>query len=101
MTAGKPKGKPRGRPFAKGRSGNPAGRPKEVVEVRDLARQHTEAAIDRLVFWMASDHPKASPAAATALLNRGWGAPAQAVTGEGGEGPVRIIVETGVERSAD
>ena len=34
--------------FQKGRSGNPGGRPKEVGEVRDLARQYTPAAIAAL-----------------------------------------------------
>lgn len=101
MTAGKPKGKPRGKPFAKGQSGNPAGRPKEAAEVKDYARQFQTEAIDRLVHWMRSDSPKASSAAAMAILDRAVGKPAQAVTGEGGEGPVKIIVETGVERATD
>lgn len=65
--------------FKPGRSGNPGGRPKDVGEVADLAKQHTETAISRLVDWMISDNAKASVAAAQALLDRGWGRPAQAV----------------------
>ena len=38
-----------------------------------MARTHTEAAIARLAEWMASDEPRASVAASTALLDRGWG----------------------------
>jgi hypothetical protein len=42
-------------------------------ELRQLARAHTKEAIARLVWWMKSDNPKASPFAAKELLNRGWG----------------------------
>lgn len=76
-------------PFQKGRSGNPGGRPKENNEVKALARKHSRAAIKRLAEWMASDEPKASVAAAVALLDRGYGKPTQAITGDGG-GPVVI-----------
>jgi hypothetical protein len=39
----------RGLGLVKGQSGNKAGRPKEVGHVRELARQHTEEAIETLV----------------------------------------------------
>jgi hypothetical protein len=63
--------------FQRGKSGNPGGRPKEVAEVRELARQHTEMAIKRLVHWAKSDDPRASVAASSALIDRGWGKPSQ------------------------
>lgn len=48
-----------------------------------MARTHTKAAIARLKFWMDSDNPKASVQAATALLDRGHGKPAQSVEHSG------------------
>lgn len=65
--------------FEKGKSGNPGGRPKEQNEVKELAKKYTTDAIARLVFWMKSDNAKASVAASNALLDRGWGKPAQEV----------------------
>jgi hypothetical protein len=62
-----------GRPFERGRSGNPGGRPKAVVDVQALAREHTTAAIQTLV--AALKDPRHKVAAATALLDRGWGKP--------------------------
>jgi hypothetical protein len=75
--------------FVKGKSGNPSGRPKENPEVRALARSHSKQAINKLAEWMKSDNPTASVSACNSILDRAWGKPAQAHTGEGGEGPVR------------
>lgn len=63
--------------FQPGVSGNPGGRPKGYQDVRAASREYTQDAIDRLVFWMNSDNPKASVGAAVAILNRGWGMPQQ------------------------
>lgn len=81
-------------PFKKGQSGNPGGRPKENADVRRLAREHTAEAVNRLVAWMRSDSAKASVSAAQALLDRGWGKPAQAhrFEGEDGQPPVFTFV---------
>jgi hypothetical protein len=38
-------------------------------------RTYTEAAINRLAFWMQSEDPRASVAASNALLDRGYGKP--------------------------
>jgi hypothetical protein len=80
--------------WKKGQSGNPGGRPKQIVDVQALARQHTPEAIKRLTFWMASDNPKASPMACVALLNRAWGNPVQPneLTGKDG-GPILHAIE--------
>ena len=62
-------------PFKKGQSGNPGGRIGVPKEVRELARTHSEAAINRLAFWMQSEDPRASVAACNALRDRGYGKP--------------------------
>ena len=66
-------------PFAKGRSDNPGGRPKELRDVVDLARRHTPDAIEALARILNSENspPAAVVAASVALLDRGWGKPVQ------------------------
>lgn len=64
-----------GRPFRPGQSGNPSGKPKGMVEVQRLAREHATEAIQALV--EALNHRRTRVAAAIALLDRGFGRPAQ------------------------
>ena len=81
-----------GKPFQKGQSGNPGGRPKQIAEVKELARQHMPAAIEALVSIM--NNPKASDAArvsaASALLDRGYGKPQQHIDAEIGSYVARL-----------
>lgn len=67
--------------FKSGESGNPGGRPAGYGEIRDIARQHTDTAINTLVKVMNDSDatPSARVGAATALLDRGWGRPAQTI----------------------
>jgi hypothetical protein len=68
--------------------------PHAPVEIRSLARQWTSLAINTLADIAGDNDEDASPrvAAAIALLDRGWGKPAQTHTGEDGEGDIRIVV---------
>jgi hypothetical protein len=66
------------------------------MELRELARQHTQAALNALV--AALDDDKTRVPAAIALLDRGYGRPAQAITGADGESPIQILVVTGIDR---
>lgn len=77
--------------FQKGQSGNPGGRPKEDAEVKALARACGPEAIDKLVELMRGDDRRTALAAAQALLDRGYGKPAQAIVGDEG-GPVEFAV---------
>ena len=77
-----------GRPFPRGVSGNPGGRPRAALDVQELARQHTPDAIAALVAALAS--PRERVSAAVALLDRGWGKPAQHIGGDAEAPPVSI-----------
>lgn len=67
--------------FKPGQSGNPGGLPKGVGEVKKLARQWAPQAIETLATIMQDSGatPSARVAAATTLLDRGFGKPLQQV----------------------
>ena len=65
--------------FVKGQSGNPGGRPKAAIDVRDLARTHTKAAMDALVDCMEHEDGAVRVSAARTILDRAWGKPSQAI----------------------
>lgn len=65
--------------WTKGQSGNPGGRPKEDARLRELARERTEMALDTLTAIMSDEKAPAAArvSAACAILDRGFGRPAQ------------------------
>lgn len=65
---------------------------KALAEIRSLARGHTEAAINCLAGIMnKTDAPDAARvSAANSLLDRGWGKPAQPISGDE-ENPLELI----------
>lgn len=79
--------------FEKGQSGNPGGRPKVVGPLRDLAREHTESAVNTLISIMASAEqpPAARVAAAKEILDRGYGKAPQPMDGDGEGGAIKLI----------
>lgn len=71
-------------PFEPGKSGNPGGRPKAILPdgrtLAEVARTHTLEAVETLVSVMKDGESDAARvSAAVAVLDRGWGKPAQPV----------------------
>jgi hypothetical protein len=66
-------------PFQKGKSGNPGGKPKAIVEVVTLAQANTKDAMQTLVeICRNRSAPEAARVmASVAILDRGWGRPTQ------------------------
>lgn len=70
--------------FVKGQSGNPGGRAirvKDGRKISEIAREHTEEAIETLVEVMRDRQSPAAArvAAADKILNRGWGQAPQTI----------------------
>jgi hypothetical protein len=76
--------------------------PALLADVRDLAREHTRAAIATLAGIMddAGAAPAARASAATALLDRGWGRPAQFVETASAP-PIKLTAESVKELTDD
>src|SRR5262245_5812979 len=84
-----------------GASANPGGKPKKpatievrkvITDVNALAKEMAPDAIKTLVDVMKNPKSPAAArvSAATAILDRGYGKPTQAIAGPDGEGPVEV-----------
>ncbi|KJB89843.1 hypothetical protein N826_15470 [Skermanella aerolata KACC 11604] len=60
-------------------SGNPGGRPKLKVNLRELAQENTMEALETLVQVMRTGKPGERLVAANAILDRAYGRPTQSV----------------------
>jgi hypothetical protein len=78
------KGKNWGKPFAKGVSGNPTGRPKDINGFRERAREKTGEALDVLEKAMKATNKPAMwnmrIKAARTLIEFGWGKPVESIS---------------------
>lgn len=80
--------------WRKGVSGNPGGRVKVDMRIKELAKQKTELALNTLAHICAKgESESARVSAAVALLDRGWGKPAQAIIGGGDDDPPIQLAE--------
>jgi len=93
-------------PFEKGKSGNPGGRPKEMAGLAEAIRKEFEADIAKGGIHEAikrgfdlirfSPEPKDKLAALKLMLEYGYGKPTQPMEFSGEDGPLKIVVVTGV-----
>ncbi len=82
------------------RGGRRKGTPnKATAGIKAAFQKHGDELVDALLTLTKEKDPRVRLGAVQAALDRGWGRPAQAVTGEGGDGPVQIVVDTGIRRS--
>jgi len=65
--------------FVKDVSGNPGGRPKLELSVREVAQQYSIEALETLVHVMRTGKPGDRITAANAVLDRAYGRPTQSV----------------------
>jgi hypothetical protein len=91
------------KPFQPGKSGNPGGRSKVQIDIRDAARAHTREAIRTLVLVMRNGKPGEAAMAANSLLDRGYGRPPQGVAILDGSGnkSLRDLILASMSLSGD
>ena len=68
--------------FQPGQSGNPGGRPRATAELRTLAQTAGIDALHRVIELTKHEDPRVALDAAKIVLERGFGRPAQPITGD-------------------
>lgn len=63
--------------WQKGVSPNPGGRPKAIKPIKELARENSLEAMQKIVKLMEDSDPRVALAAAIHVLDRAWGKPEQ------------------------
>ena len=71
----------------------------ELVDIRSLARSHSRKGIETLAGFACCPAipPHVRVAAIQILLDRGYGKAAQPITGENGEGDIRVTIRNIIE----
>ncbi|UEM06359.1 hypothetical protein JL101_013290 [Skermanella rosea] len=88
--------------WVKGVSGNPGGRPKLEVNIRNLAQQNSMEALETLVEVMRTGKPGERLIAANAILDRAYGRPTQSVEMSGSrETLVDLLVSLNTSSTAN
>ena len=78
---------------ATSRAGAIGGRPPVIRHIRELARENTDAAFAELrKIALSGESESARVAAIKEIFDRGWGKAAQPHTGDGGTGPMKMVV---------
>ena len=81
------------------RGGRKKGTPnKATAGLKAALQKHEGDLVTALVKLTKDDDPRVRLGAINACFDRGWGKPAQSVTGDAG-GPVTIVVDTGIRRT--
>lgn len=65
-------------------------RNKATADIKAALQKHGQALVKALLALVKSKDEKVRLGAIKEALDRGYGRPAQAITGEGGEGPVAV-----------
>jgi len=76
MPRGNPRGNPQNlKPFKKGQSGNPGGKPKALIALREVCREMAPDMLSRIRQIAETAEPRVALEAARELLDRGFGKP--------------------------
>lgn len=79
--------------FVVGHKTRSIGRPPVIRHIRELARDNTEVAFAELLkIALHGESESARVAAIKEIFDRAWGKAAQPHTGDGGKGPVKMVV---------